>query len=71
VQKIFFTVAGTFVYLYLFLSVRASHHQLRHLTSHPTLTFVIVASGGFLLVLVGRLVWSKVKKLWRRPNRAA
>ena len=38
VQKIFFTVAGAFVYVYLFLSVPGSFDiQLRALHDHPVL----------------------------------
>lgn len=55
VQKIFFTVAGTFVYVYLFLSVPGSFElQLGGPHDHPVLAVVIVVGGGFLLVLLGR-----------------
>jgi uncharacterized membrane protein YbhN (UPF0104 family) len=65
VQKIFFTIAGTFVYLYLFLSVPGSFDQnLGNLTDHPVVAASIVAGIVFLLVLVGRIFWRQVKKLW-------
>ena len=36
VQKIFFTIVGTFVYLYLFLSVPGSFHEnLGNISDHP------------------------------------
>src|SRR5262249_2247121 len=47
VQKIFFTVAGTFVYLYLFLSVPGTFHiNLGNISDHPVATVVIVVGGA-------------------------
>ena len=69
VQKIFFVAAGTFVYLYMFLSVpgtfdvsfgREAHHKLA--------TVGIVAGGAFLLFLVGRIFWRQIKKLWAQAK---
>ena len=65
VQKIFFTVAGTFVYLYLFLSVPGSFDaNLGGLKDHPVSVIVILVGGAILIVMLGRIFWSKVKKLW-------
>lgn len=66
VQKIFFTLAGTFVYLYMFLSVPNSFDVSfgGNLKAYPWLTILIVAGGAVLIVIVGRILWSKVKKLW-------
>jgi uncharacterized membrane protein YbhN (UPF0104 family) len=65
VQKIFFTVAGTFVYLYLFLSVPGSFDEnLGNVSDHLARTILVVAGGGILIVLVGRIFWRQVKKLW-------
>ncbi|HXV33571.1 MAG TPA: lysylphosphatidylglycerol synthase transmembrane domain-containing protein [Gaiellaceae bacterium] len=70
VQKIFFTVAGTFVYLYLFLSVPGSFDQnLGNVTDHAVLAVSIVAGIVFLLVLVGRIFWKQVKKLWAQAKK--
>ncbi len=69
VQKIFFTVAGTFVYLYLFLSVPGSFHQsFGNLSGHPVATIAIVAGGAFLIVLLGRIFWRQLKKLWAQAK---
>jgi uncharacterized membrane protein YbhN (UPF0104 family) len=69
VQKIFFTVAGTFVYLYLFLSVPGSFNEnLGNLSENPVTTIVIVAGGAFLIVIVGRIFWTQVKKLWEKAK---
>ena len=68
-QKIFFTIAGTFVYLYLFLSVPGSFDEnLGNLTDHPVLAVGIVAGVVFLLVLLGRIFWKQVKKLWAQAK---
>jgi uncharacterized membrane protein YbhN (UPF0104 family) len=65
VQKIFFTVAGTFVYLYLFLSVPGSFDEnLGNVSDHLARTILVVAGGGLLTVFVGRIFWRQVKKLW-------
>jgi uncharacterized membrane protein YbhN (UPF0104 family) len=65
VQKIFFTIAGTFVYLYLFLSVPGSFSEnLGNFSDHPVGSIVIVTGGVLLIVLLGRIFWRQVKKLW-------
>jgi len=69
VQKIFFTIAGTFVYLYLFLSVPGSFKaNLGNISAHPGFTVLIVAGGGFLIVLLVRAFWKQVKKLWAQAK---
>jgi uncharacterized membrane protein YbhN (UPF0104 family) len=65
VQKIFFTIAGTFVYLYLFLSVPGSFDlSLGNLSVHPALTIAVAAGVVMLVIIVGRIFWRQVKKLW-------
>jgi uncharacterized membrane protein YbhN (UPF0104 family) len=69
VQKIFFVAAGTFVYLYLFLSVPGTfdvsfgreHH-------HPAASLAVLLGGAFLLVLVARIFWRQAKKLWAQAK---
>jgi len=69
VQKIFFTVAGTFVYLYLFLSVPGSFDEnLGNLSEHPVLSVVIAVGAVLLVVIVGRIFWRQVKKLWAQAK---
>lgn len=69
VQKIFFTIAGTFVYVYLFFSVEGSFTEnLGNISEHPVATVAIVVGGGLLLVLLGRIFWQKVKKLWEQAK---
>ena len=67
VQKIFFTVAGTFVYAYLFLSVPGSFDlQLPALNDHPVLALAIVAGAAMLLLVLGRMFWRKLEGLWAK-----
>jgi uncharacterized membrane protein YbhN (UPF0104 family) len=69
VQKIFFTVAGTFVYLYLFLSVPGSFTEsLGNVSEDPLRTILIVAGVGFLIVILGRIFWKQLKKLWAKAK---
>jgi uncharacterized membrane protein YbhN (UPF0104 family) len=70
VQKIFFTIAGTFVYLYLFLSVPGSFNEnLGNFSEHRVASIVIVIGGAFLLVLLGRIFWRQLKKLWLQAKK--
>jgi uncharacterized membrane protein YbhN (UPF0104 family) len=65
VQKIFFTVAGTFVYLYLFLSVPGSFTEsLGNVSEDPLRTVLIAAGLGILIVILGRFFWKHLKRLW-------
>jgi uncharacterized membrane protein YbhN (UPF0104 family) len=69
VQKIFFTIAGTFVYLYLFLSVPGSFDiELGNISEHPAFTTIIIAGGAVVLVIVGRIFWRKMKGLWEKAK---
>ena len=69
VQKIFFTVAGTFVYLYLFLSVPGSFDEnLGNVSDHPGASIAIAVGAVLLVVLLGRIFWRQVKKLWEKAK---
>ncbi len=70
VQKIFFTLVGAFVYLYLFLSVPGEFDiSFGKEHSHPALFVVIVAGAAFLIALVVRICWRQVKKLWAQAKK--
>ncbi len=69
VQKIFFTIAGTFVYLYLFLSVPGSFSEsLGNVSEDPLRSILIAAGAVFLIVLLGRIFWRQLKKLWAKAK---
>ncbi|HSJ94655.1 MAG TPA: lysylphosphatidylglycerol synthase transmembrane domain-containing protein, partial [Gaiellaceae bacterium] len=69
VQKIFFTIAGTAVYLYLFLSVPGSFElQLGGVHDHPALTLVAIVGGLALVALLARMFWRKVQGLWEKAK---
>jgi uncharacterized membrane protein YbhN (UPF0104 family) len=69
VQKIFFTIAGTFVYLYLFLSVPGSFDEnLGNLSEHPALSIAIAVGAVLLIVIIGRIFWRQVKQLWAKAK---
>ena len=74
VQKIFFTVIGAFVYLYLFLSVPGMTVEGSRspdwdwFGEHGAATLLIVAGGVFLIVLLLRMFWRQVKKLWEKAK---
>jgi uncharacterized membrane protein YbhN (UPF0104 family) len=65
VQKIFFTLIGVFVYLYLFLSVSGSFDiKFAFIHEHPWGTAIVFLGGGYLLYLVLRRLWPRVVKWW-------
>jgi uncharacterized membrane protein YbhN (UPF0104 family) len=69
VQKIFFTVAGAFVYVYLLASVPGSferHLKLPH--DHPVLLGLIVLGGALLIAVLARIFWRKLKGLWEKAK---
>lgn len=69
VQKIFYTAIGTFVYLYLFLSVPGSFDlQLGSISNHPVAAVLIIGGGAFLLFLVGKIFWRKFQGLWEKAK---
>jgi uncharacterized membrane protein YbhN (UPF0104 family) len=72
VQKIFFTVAGAFVYVYLFASVAGSFElQLNLLHDHPLLAASVVLGGIALIVILARVFWSKLRGLWEQARKGA
>ena len=69
VQKIFFTIAGGAIYLYLFLSVPGSFDlNLGNLSAHPVASLTIFVGAGFLIAVAARIFWRQVKKLWAQAR---
>jgi uncharacterized membrane protein YbhN (UPF0104 family) len=76
VQKIFYFAIGTLIYLYLFIAVAGSFefqfgNERDAITNHPLLVLGIVVGGIFLLVLLMRVFWTWVKKMWARAKQGA
>ena len=76
VQKIFYLVVGTLIYVYLFSQVAGSFdfqfgNERDAISNHPVLTLGIVAGAIFLLVLLLRLFWTWVKKMWAKAVQGA
>jgi uncharacterized membrane protein YbhN (UPF0104 family) len=69
VHKIFFTIAGAAVYLYLFLSVPGSFDlQLGGLSDHAVLAIAVAAGTILGLVALGRLLRRWIRKLWTQAK---
>ena len=67
VQKIFFSLAGAFVFAYLFLSAPASLDlQFPALEAHPALFLTLLAGAAMLLLILGRVFWGKLQGLWAK-----
>jgi uncharacterized membrane protein YbhN (UPF0104 family) len=72
VQKIFFTLIGTFCYLYLFLTVGGSFSlQLGFVSEHPWATAILVVGLAMLLFLVARVLRQRVKQWWGQAKEGA
>jgi hypothetical protein len=76
VQKIFYFVIGTLIYLYLFSQVAGSFdfqfgNEWDALSNHPVLTLLIVVGGIFLLTILLRVFWRKVKVMWEKAKKGA
>lgn len=69
VNKIFFTIVGGLVYLYLFLEAGAAFDvELGWFRDHPVLLLGIVVGGAFLVVMVVRIFWRWLKGLWEKAK---
>ncbi len=69
VQKIFYTVIGTFVYLYLFISVPGTFNlQLGFVDAHRFLVPLLIIGSVVLVVLLARKFWGKIQGLWDKAK---
>jgi hypothetical protein len=76
VQKIFYFIIGTLIYVYLFLAVAGSFNfqfgdEKGAITSHVVLTIGIVAGAIFLIAILLRIFWNWVKKMWAKAKQGA
>ena len=76
VQKIFYFVIGTFIYIYLFAAVAGSFtFQFGGIwdaiSGHGILIAVIVLGCGFLIFVLLRSFWAWFKKMWAKARQGA
>lgn len=72
VEKIFFTVAAVFVYVYLFLSVEGSFDiRFAWIGEHPWVVVTLLVSLAVVLYLVLRSVWHKALRWWADAKEGA
>jgi uncharacterized membrane protein YbhN (UPF0104 family) len=76
VQKIFYVIIGTLIYLYLFSAVAGSFdyqfgNEWDSVSGHPVLVLGIAAGAIFLVAILLRLFWAWVKKMWARAVQGA
>ena len=76
VQKIFYFVIGTLIYIYLFSQVAGSFdfqfgNERDALSNHPVLTLGIIAGAVFLIAILLRVFWAWVKKMWAKAVEGA
>jgi uncharacterized membrane protein YbhN (UPF0104 family) len=69
VQKIFFTLSGTFVYVYLFLTVGGSFDiSFAWVHEHAAATIVLFGGGALLIVMLARRFWPYVVAWWENAK---
>jgi len=76
VQKIFYFVIGTFIYIYLFSAVAGSFefqfgNEKDAIANHPVLVLGVAAGAAFLVALLLRIFWNWVKKMWAKAVEGA
>ena len=76
VQKIFYLVVGTLIYIYLFAAIAGSFEfqfgdEWDALSDHVVLTLLIVAGAIFLSALLARIFWGWFKKQWAKARQGA
>jgi uncharacterized membrane protein YbhN (UPF0104 family) len=65
VQKIFWTLIGCFVYLYLFLSVGGSFDiKFAFVHEHPWSFVLLLAGTGYLIFVLARRMWPRIVRWW-------
>jgi len=69
VEKIFFTISGAFVYLYLFLTVGGSFDiSFGWVHAHPAATIIVFGGGALMIVLLVRRFWPNVVAWWQNAK---
>ncbi len=69
VEKIFFTLSGIFVYLYLFLTVGGSFDiSFSWVHDHWPATIIVFGGGALMIVLLARRFWPHVVAWWKNAE---
>ena len=69
VQKIFFTVSGAFVYLYLFLSVGGSFDiKFEWVHTHVWATLILIFGGATIVYLLVQRLWPRILSWWEQAK---
>jgi len=76
VQKIFYLIIGTFIYLYLFAAVAGSFdfqfgNEWDAISSHTPLVLGLIGGAIFLVVLLLRIFWRWVNVMWGKAKQGA
>jgi uncharacterized membrane protein YbhN (UPF0104 family) len=76
VQKIFYLIVGTLIYLYLFIAITGSFdfqfgNEWDAVSGHPVLVLGIVIGGIFLLTILARVFWHWLKGMWEKAKQGA
>ena len=76
VQKIFYLVIGTLIYLYLFAAVAGSFdyqfgNEWDAISSHVVLTVALIGGAIFLVALLLRIFWRWVRVMWEKAKQGA
>jgi len=76
VQKIFYLIIGTLIYIYLFWAIAGSFdfqfgNEVDLLSGHPLLISGIVIGGIFLVTILVRVFWHWVKGMWAKAKQGA
>ena len=73
VQKIFYLVIGTLIYIYLFSEVAGSFDfqfgdERDAISNHPILVIGTIAGAAFLIAILLRIFWRWVKGFWEKAK---
>jgi uncharacterized membrane protein YbhN (UPF0104 family) len=69
VEKIFFTLAGAFTYLYLFVTIGGSFDiSFAWVHKRPVATIIVVGGGALLIVMFVRRYWPRVVEWWDKAK---
>ncbi len=76
VQKIFYVVIGTLIYVYLFSQVTGSFDfqfgdERDAVSNHVVLTLLIIGGALFLIAVLARIFWHWVQKMWVKAKAGA